>query len=86
MTAGRISLTSSERVQLWESKFPAQSVAVCPGCRTILHKSGTWHAAHFKAVANGGTNQLEDMTPSCGRCNLGMATKDAPASWRNVSV
>ena len=30
MTAGRISLTSSERVQLWESKFPAQSVAVCP--------------------------------------------------------
>lgn len=60
----------------WIGETKATAPCYCcleRGSHTIYMRS--FEAAHIISVANGGEDTLENMRPSCGRCNRGTATK-----------
>ena len=60
----------------WVGETKATAPCYCcqeRGSHTIYMRS--FEAAHILAVANGGDDSVENMRPSCGRCNRGTATK-----------
>ncbi len=60
----------------WVGETKATAPCYCcqeRGSHTIYMRS--FEAAHILSVANGGDDSLENMRPSCGRCNRGTATK-----------
>jgi len=60
----------------WVGETKATAPCYCcleRGSHTIYMRS--FEAAHIVSVANGGDDSLENMRPSCGRCNRGTATK-----------
>lgn len=60
----------------WVGENKATAPCYCcleRGSHTIYMRS--FEAAHILSVANGGDDSLENMRPSCGRCNRGTATK-----------
>ena len=60
----------------WVGETKATAPCYCcleRGSHTIYMRS--FEAAHIVSVAKGGEDTIENMRPSCGRCNRGTATK-----------
>lgn len=66
------------KVRLWLRHFHLTRCALCPCCqkKPVLdaYKASSWHKAHCVARARGGTNELENLLPTCVDCNTSMGT------------
>lgn len=52
-----------------------QQKGICKGCRCNLKESG-YHVDHIQAVANGGSNNPENLQLLCPTCNISKGAKD----------
>ena len=68
----------SKRVQtiVWENTFGKEYEGDCPCCDKNTIDVNTRHISHKKAIANGGSDNIENLIPLCSSCNLSMGTKD----------
>jgi len=68
----------SKRIQtiVWENTFGKEYKGLCPCCEKNTIDVNTRHISHKKAIANGGSDNIENLIPLCSSCNLSMGTKD----------
>jgi hypothetical protein len=74
----RKSIPKKLQQQVWEKEFNANSNGSCPiyKCENILDKkvSNSWQCGHIMSVANGGTNDLDNLRTICTDCNKKMSS------------
>jgi hypothetical protein len=65
-------LTAKQRNSIFE-----RDEGKCAYCKGIILYDEPWHIDHIQPVANGGTNDPENLTLSCVACNLKKGKRDA---------
>jgi len=65
----RIMISQYEKIMSWDRYFPKISVGLCPCCEEITITHDYFHAGHNIPVSRGGTNDIKNLVPICGRCN-----------------
>ena len=50
--------------------------SICIVCREAKISMMDFHAAHIKSEANGGALDIDNLLPTCARCNSSMATQN----------
>jgi 5-methylcytosine-specific restriction endonuclease McrA len=74
---GRV--TQAMRRALWVREFGGRTaVGSCAACSGEI-LIDNWDAGHVRAVAHGGATDMQNLTPICRPCNLGMGTMDLHA-------
>lgn len=71
----RIKLPNSVRMQVWRQHCGNGLDSQCFACDNPITMEA-WECGHVVAVANGGTNQLDNLRPICSACNKSMSTKN----------
>ena len=76
------------RVRLWLSRFGIQRHAKCVICQdvTLDFVSSDWHACHDIAKKKGGRDDISNLVPGCGTCNLSMGTLSISEHQENLQV
>lgn len=59
---------------VWRERFET-FIGQCYCCTLELDYQ-KWHCGHIKAYADGGSNSVENLRPTCEECNLKMGTMD----------
>jgi len=71
--------------KVWEKAYGNNKIAQCPVCRvnlmvkdihTVQYKQGAWHRSHIKSRENGGSNDINNITPICWKCNRTAHTRN----------
>lgn len=54
--------------------FQDSDIGKCYCCAVVICRTTHrgWHAAHVVSVYHGGTDDLDNLRPTCPRCNLSM--------------
>ena len=63
----------------WTRYFGESEAGICQCCEGPLKKTGpgdTWELAHIDARSGGGSNEPENLVPTCKKCNVQCATKN----------
>ena len=65
------------RKEVWEHRIGKKYEGKCSviWCNKTIQVLGSWHVGHNIPVANGGSNELDNLFPLCSDCNLSMSTK-----------
>lgn len=63
-------IPSKVRVDLWRKCFNDEIVGECWVCSCKINYND-FQAGHMVAVANGGTDSIQNLKPVCGPCNRG---------------
>jgi len=71
----RVGIPSTVRRTLWENKFAEELRGNCFVCKTAIDFH-SFHVGHIIAVANGGTNQINNLECVCVHCNLSMGIQN----------
>ena len=76
VTAGkRKAIPKPVKMKLWNQYFTEDNAkGTCQVCSNEI-KMSDFEAGHIIAVANGGTDNIENLTPLCGQCNKSMGTQ-----------
>lgn len=91
----RVPISQYEKIMSWDRYFPKVSVGLCPCCEEITITHDYFRAGHNIPVSKGGTNDIKNLVPICGRCNGRMSdsytivefkTKYYPNSKRKLMV
>jgi len=61
--------TQSERFIIWDRYFPGVTKGLCPCCEEIEISLPWYIIGHNKPFSKGGTEDIENLVPICGRCN-----------------
>lgn len=73
----RKTLPQHLRLQVWDRHFSNKArIGRCVICNTDI-KMEAFECAHIESVANGGTNDLKNLIPTCQSCNRSMGTQNA---------
>ena len=62
-----------QRQIVWEQEFGQVYSAPCRSCGIDMIVF-EWHIAHKISLAKGGSNELDNLTATCSKCNLSMGT------------
>lgn len=76
------SFTVSKVEAVWLAYIGDTSEAMCPLCnenRIIRNDRSTWEMSHIRAVAKGGSNDLDNIRPLCYTCNRTMSVQHLKA-------
>lgn len=65
-------IRSYEKDMCWDRYFPKVSIGICPCCEEINITDDYFIAGHNVPVSWGGTNDIKNLVPICGRCNSRM--------------
>ena len=71
----RKSIPKSIRNELWRNHFGERFRGNCFVCKSQIQKNN-FEAGHVVAVANGGTETLDNLRPICRTCNRSMGTQN----------
>jgi hypothetical protein len=73
--AKRRAIPKKKRDELWMRHFGTSGTGICQCCASpILFTK--WEQAHIVAVASGGSNDLENLVPTCVSCNRSCGAED----------
>jgi hypothetical protein len=64
LTRNRIPIPSNIRADVWDKSY-----GFCWYCGIKMHPFRNFHVDHVVPVSNGGTNDMENLVPSCQACN-----------------
>lgn len=79
MVPQRASIPKSKRRSLWDVWFgKTAKTAPCQCCLVEIKKDDakTWEAAHVVPVCKGGTNDLDNLVPTCVDCNRSCGSRN----------
>lgn len=68
----RVNFTAAERAEIF--RRDSGQCAYCDG--PLRFEGDSWHIDHIKPLCKGGTNELDNLTLSCARCNLKKSGKE----------
>lgn len=71
----RRAIPKKKRDALWVRHFGGAGTAACLCCEAPIMFT-RWEQAHVVAVAEGGTNELDNLRPTCVSCNRSCATEN----------
>lgn len=71
----RRSPAKKKRMELWHTYFGEAHTGTCQCCEGSITIK-TWEQAHITAVANGGTNDVANLVPTCRDCNRSCGTRN----------
>ena len=75
VTVKRKAIPKPVKMKLWNQHFTEDNAkGTCQVCSNEI-KMSDFEAGHIIAVANGGTDNIENLTPLCGQCNKSMGTQ-----------
>jgi len=75
----RESIPKAIKSQLWERVFGEAFSGKCQLCSEQFKViSSLWHASHIISHAQGGSDNIENLTILCASCNLSMGTMSFP--------
>lgn len=60
--------------QLWRRHFGNSMKGKCVCCQNEIDALEGWEAGHVEAVANGGSDHIDNLKPVCSTCNKSMST------------
>tara|TARA_R100000750_G_C2338709_1_gene93232 strand:+ start:321 stop:1391 length:1071 start_codon:yes stop_codon:yes gene_type:complete len=60
--------------QLWRKHFGNSMKGRCVCCQNEIDALEGWEAGHVEAVANGGSDHIDNLRPVCSTCNKSMST------------
>ena len=73
----RRAIPKKKRDALWVRHFGGVGTGYCLCCEApILFSGAGWDQAHIVAVAAGGSNDIENLVPTCPSCNRSCGTED----------
>ncbi len=75
ITKPKKNLSPAFKTASWNYWFEGLSEVKCPCCNKITIKrdeSTNWHASHIISRANGGPDEVNNVIPTCSKCNLTM--------------
>ena len=75
----------AERQQVWLLYCGKKFEAKCRvrWCRNVI-TCFQFHVGHNEPKVKGGSNDLKNLVPICGPCNLGMGSKYTIDEWSNL--
>ena len=71
---GRKSMNRVNRMVVWEKIIGSKFKGGCSCCHLNITPFD-FHVAHKTSLAKGGTNEYDNLLPTCSTCNLSMGTK-----------
>lgn len=71
----RRNVPKSVRMQVWRRDCGNSLDGICFACESKINMEA-WECGHVVAVANGGSNQLDNLRPICSACNKSMGKKN----------
>lgn len=75
--AKRTSIPKAIKRTVWDTYIGSiHGEALCPCCNHATIHKDDFHAGHVVAQCKGGTNDVDNLRPICGMCNLSMGDKD----------
>ncbi len=70
---GKIPITV--RHKLWNNHFKNSNIGKCTVCEEIINISN-FHAGHIISSKNGGSDNINNLSPTCSCCNLSMGIQN----------
>jgi hypothetical protein len=65
------------RSKVWDIHSLGQSTMECFVCCKVIHAaSSDYHCSHIVAASKGGKMRIDNLVPTCKRCNTSMGTKN----------
>jgi hypothetical protein len=71
----RRAIPKAKRIQLWSAHFGSSVSGHCLCCEKPILFS-RWEQAHIQAFANGGSNDIDNLVPTCVSCNRSCGVED----------
>lgn len=71
----RRAIPKKKRNDLWRSYFGPEGSGTCQCCAAPILFTA-WDQAHITAVAEGGSNELSNLVPTCASCNRSCGTEN----------
>ena len=71
----RKKIPATVRNKLWNSYFEETTIGKCTVCQTKIDNAN-FHAGHIISVKNGGTDNVNNLSPVCSCCNLSMGIQN----------
>lgn len=70
-------IPSEIRDRVWLKYFKGDTFGHCYVCKIGIEKyRGKWHCAHIVPQVKGGQETLDNLVPTCPKCNLSMGTEN----------
>jgi hypothetical protein len=73
-------ITPATQAKVWKKRFGFRKTGVCVCCHQRTIYRDDFVCGHRRAYARGGSNDVSNLEPLCGRCNRKMGTHDLE-SW-----
>jgi hypothetical protein len=73
-------ITPATQSKVWKKRFGFRSTGICVCCHQTPIRRDDFVCGHRRAYARGGSNDVSNLEPICGRCNEKMGTHDLE-SW-----
>jgi hypothetical protein len=69
-------ITPATQAKVWKKRFGFRSTGICVCCHQRTIHRDDFVCGHRRASASGGSNDVSNLEPICGRCNRKMGTHD----------
>ena len=67
-------IPNTRRYEVWQKYLGNVLIGKCFACHKELSSHKMWHCGHVVARKNGGSIEVANLRPVCGRCNHSMGT------------